>query len=217
MNKRRQPWRSLVPFIGVVLCAYGAASLMNVIPPTGSNGWVSFLSLVLTDDIFFALAGIEPLPSQFKAILALLVVLVLFGVVLLRWRTTPPVRKLMAEICRCRWAEGDLRKLSLAVEQSASMVVITDRNGVIEYVNQKFIKVTGYQRDEVVGKTPRLLQSGNTHPEKYRRLWKTISAGGEWCGEFENRKKNGELPPMSTRRSTSPSAYPSACPIRCCG
>lgn len=135
----------------------------------------------------------EPVRRQFETILALLLVLVFVGIVLLRWRITPLVRKLMAEIDERRWAEGELRKLSLAVEQSASMVVITDHNGVIEYVNQKFTKVTGYARGEVAGKTPRILQSGHTHPDEYRRLWKTISAGGEWRGEFQNRKKSGEL------------------------
>lgn len=135
----------------------------------------------------------EPLRRRFEVILALLLVLVFVGIVLLRWQITPLVRELMAEIRERRWVERDLRMLSLAVEQSASMVVITDHNGVIEYVNQKFANVTGYHHSELVGKTPRILQSGHTLNEEYRRLWKTISAGGEWRGEFQNRKKNGDL------------------------
>ncbi len=86
-----------------------------------------------------------------------------------------------------------LRQLSRAAEQSANSIVITDLEGRIEYVNPKFTKLTGYTFEEVKGKNPRILKSGKTPPEEYRRLWKTISSGGEWSGEFINRKKNGEL------------------------
>jgi len=85
-----------------------------------------------------------------------------------------------------------LRMLSLAVEQSPSSVLITDANGVIEYVNPTFIQVSGYRFDEVVGENPRLLKSGLTAPETYAELWRTISSGGVWQGELQNRKKCGE-------------------------
>ncbi|MFQ5614563.1 MAG: PAS domain S-box protein, partial [Anaerolineae bacterium] len=90
-------------------------------------------------------------------------------------------------------AEDRLRKLSRAVEQSSVSVVITDLRGNIEYVNPRFSQVTGYSPQEVIGQNPRLLKSGETPPEEYRRLWQTITAGGEWQGEFHNRKRNGEL------------------------
>ncbi|TAK97870.1 MAG: PAS domain S-box protein, partial [Verrucomicrobia bacterium] len=96
------------------------------------------------------------------------------------------------EITEIKRAEEQLRKHSRAVEQSPASIVITDRNGNIEYVNPKFTEITGYALDEVRGKNPRLLKSGETSPEEYRRLWQTISAGREWRGEFHNRKKNGE-------------------------
>lgn len=79
------------------------------------------------------------------------------------------------------------------VEQSPASIVITDLKGNIEYVNPKFSRVTGYATTEVVGQNPRILKSGELPAEEYRRMWTTISQGGEWRGEFHNRKKNGEL------------------------
>lgn len=90
-------------------------------------------------------------------------------------------------------AEEQLRQLSQAVEQSPSSIMITDTHGNIEYVNPKFTEITGYSFDEVVGKNPRILKSGETLPEAYKELWDTIIAGHEWRGEFRNRKKSGEL------------------------
>ena len=90
-------------------------------------------------------------------------------------------------------ADESLRKLWRAVEQSPTSVMITDLNGAIEYVNPKFTEVSGYTLDEVRGRNSRILKSGETPPEEYRRLWETITAGGEWRGEFHNKKKNGQL------------------------
>ncbi|MBN8220155.1 MAG: PAS domain S-box protein [Spirochaetes bacterium] len=90
-------------------------------------------------------------------------------------------------------AEEGLRKLSRAVEQSASLVMITDRDGNIEYVNRKFVEVTGYSIAEVAGKNPKFLKSGYLSEKDYEGLWSTIMRGEEWRGEFHNRKKNGEL------------------------
>ena len=90
-------------------------------------------------------------------------------------------------------AEEQLRKLSQAVEQSPAVVVITDTAGFIEYVNPKFEQITGYSFEEVRGKKTNILKSGKTTPEAYQELWKTIISGSEWRGEFQNRKKNGEL------------------------
>ena len=73
------------------------------------------------------------------------------------------------------------------------MIVITDINGDIEYVNPKFTALTGYTFEEVIGKNPRISKSGNTPPEEYKSLWTTIKSGAEWRGELCNKKKNGEL------------------------
>ncbi len=79
------------------------------------------------------------------------------------------------------------------VEQSPISIVITDAHGLIEYVNPHFCRLTGYQADEVYGVNPHILKSGNTKADTYADLWKTILRGDIWRGEFQNRKKNGEL------------------------
>lgn len=89
--------------------------------------------------------------------------------------------------------QEELNKLSRAVEQSPSIVVITDPGGTIEYVNPKFTEVTGFSREEAVGQNPRILKSGELAPEVYRQMWETIRGGGEWRGEFHNRRKDGSL------------------------
>ena len=89
--------------------------------------------------------------------------------------------------------EAHLRQLSIAVEQSPASILICDRNGIIEYVNPHFTALTGYTLEELIGKTPGILKSGETSHETYEKLWHTILAGGEWRGEFHNRKKDGEL------------------------
>ncbi|MFH0726927.1 MAG: response regulator [Pseudomonadota bacterium] len=92
-----------------------------------------------------------------------------------------------------RRAEEQLHKLSRAVEQSASTVVITDPRGYIEFANPRFTETTGYTLTEAIGKHTRVLKSGHTPAETYTQLWETITTGKEWRGEFLNKKKNGEL------------------------
>jgi diguanylate cyclase (GGDEF)-like protein/PAS domain S-box-containing protein len=84
-----------------------------------------------------------------------------------------------------------LRKLSLAVEQNPSSIVITDLDGSIEYVNDAFIKATGYSRSEVLGQNPRILQSGKTPKDIYTEMWDTLLHEETWKGEFINRAKDG--------------------------
>ncbi len=89
--------------------------------------------------------------------------------------------------------EVELLKLSSAVEQSPTIVMITDIEGTIEYVNPKFAELTGYSIEEAIGENPRFLKSGKTSPEAYEKLWDTITSGNAWRGEFCNKKKNGVL------------------------
>ncbi len=97
------------------------------------------------------------------------------------------------DLTKAKTVESRLWSLSAAVEQSPVAIMISDEEGRIEYVNGYFTKLTGYSEDEVVGKNPRILQSDATPQEQYQRLWRTISAGAEWRGEIEDRRKNGEL------------------------
>lgn len=97
------------------------------------------------------------------------------------------------DITERRHVEDQLRKLSRAVEHSPSIVVITNDKGNVEYVNPKFMQITGYTLEEVSGQNQRILKSGETSQEEYAQLWQTITRGGEWRGEFHNRKKSGEL------------------------
>ncbi|WP_339837337.1 response regulator [uncultured Flavobacterium sp.] len=86
-----------------------------------------------------------------------------------------------------------LLQLSRAVEQSPTLIVITNTKGIIEYVNPKFSAITGYSLEEVIGKNTNILKSGHTSPSAYKKIWKTIASGGEWKGEFLNKRKDGSL------------------------
>ena len=99
---------------------------------------------------------------------------------------------LIQEIAERRQAEEGLRMFSLAVEQSPESILITDTQSRIEYVNESFVRNTGYTREEVIGRNPRFLQSGGTAPETYRSLRGTLSRGETWHGEFLNRRKDGQ-------------------------
>jgi len=101
--------------------------------------------------------------------------------------------ELVRDITERKRNEERIRKLSLAVEQSPTIVVITDLEANIEYVNPCFTETTGYGADEVIGQNPKLLSSGHTPQEVYRELWEALAAGKMWRGEFRNKKKTGDL------------------------
>ena len=87
---------------------------------------------------------------------------------------------------------AELRKLSLVVEQSPNSIVVTNLERRIEYVNDAFTRNTGFTREEVMGKNPRLLQSGKTPLATYQTMWQTLLAGKTWTGEFFNRTRDGQ-------------------------
>lgn len=89
--------------------------------------------------------------------------------------------------------EERIHQLSLAVEQSSTSILITDTDGNLEYANSYFFKHTGYTKEECIGRNLRFIQSGNTALATYEELWETIKSGNSWKGEFQNKKKNGEL------------------------
>ncbi len=84
-------------------------------------------------------------------------------------------------------------RLSQAVEQSPVSIMIADLEGRITFVNPEFSRITGYTPEEVLGQNPRILKSGMTSADEYAALWRSISAGGTWSGEFCNKRKSGEL------------------------
>jgi PAS domain S-box-containing protein len=100
---------------------------------------------------------------------------------------------LLRDVTRRKEEETEKRTLLRAVEQSSAAIEITDIDGVITYVNPRFTEITGYTREEVLGKKSNILKSNLTPREDYKRLWKTITAGKDWHGELYNRKKNGDL------------------------
>ena len=95
------------------------------------------------------------------------------------------------EIAERRMAEAGLRKFSLAVEQSPACIMITDTEQRIEYVNEAFVRSTGFTREEALGKNPGLLHSGRTSSSSYAELASALATGEVWRGEFINRRKDG--------------------------
>lgn len=90
-------------------------------------------------------------------------------------------------------AEEKLRILSRAVEQSPAMILISDTEGSIEYINPKFTEVTGYSQMEAIGKNPRILKSDKMPDSHYKKMWDTLKAGKTWNDEMINKKKNGDF------------------------
>ncbi len=99
----------------------------------------------------------------------------------------------ISDITRLKQTETELKIVSQSVIQSPVSVVVTDYDGKIEFVNPKFIKLTGYTLNCVIGENPRILSSGNNSQDTYKNLWETIKSGHEWRGELQNKKKSGEL------------------------
>ncbi len=100
--------------------------------------------------------------------------------------------KLMLEITEHKRKAEKMHRLFQTIEQSSSSIMITDKDGLIEYVNPKFTKVTGYDSEMVIGRNPRILKSNKTSSLDYKNLWKTILSGKEWYGTFYNTKNGGE-------------------------
>ena len=100
---------------------------------------------------------------------------------------------IVRDLSQVKAAEDEIRKLARIVEDNSGMIVLTDPKGVIEYVNQAFLDATGYERHEVLGKTPKILNSGEQKPEVYQELWKTIQSGKPWRGEMQNQRKDKSL------------------------
>ena len=101
------------------------------------------------------------------------------------------VGELEAEVSQRIKAQAENLRLSTAIDQASDGIVIADVNGVIEYVNESFVRSTGYERERVIGCNPRLLKSSDHDTSFYEEIWKTISAGEIWRGEITDRRRDG--------------------------
>ncbi len=99
----------------------------------------------------------------------------------------------LTDISARKKVESELSLKSLALEAAANAIVITDREGTIQWVNDAFQRLTGYSREEAKGSNPSVLKSGAQGPDFYRSLWDTILSGRVWQGEIVNKRKGGEL------------------------
>jgi len=103
------------------------------------------------------------------------------------------IMSIINDITDRKKSEEALLRLATAVEQSAEIIMITGVKGGIQYVNPAFERITGYHRDEVIGKNPRILKSGRQGPSFYKELWETLKRGDVWSGVFQNLRKDGTL------------------------
>lgn len=107
--------------------------------------------------------------------------------------TISAICNISTDITELKRVNAELGRLFSAVEHSINVVLITDIKGRIEYVNAMFEEITGYSKEEAIGKNPSLLASGETTHAEYEELWDTIKRGKTWRGIFKNKKKNGQL------------------------
>ena len=155
-------------------------------------------SLAVIGLILAQQAGIMPTPNYKVALIQWFVLTIVTGttggLTYVAYQTTQKaLTRAEQEIAKREQVEQELRKLTRAVEQSPVSIVITNLEGLIEYVNPRFVQDSGYSSAEVLGKNPRILKTDLTPPETHHQLWKTITAGKEWRGEFVNRRKDGSL------------------------
>jgi two-component system, cell cycle sensor histidine kinase and response regulator CckA len=101
------------------------------------------------------------------------------------------VTLIVRDIAERKRSEEKLRQLSRAVEQSANLIIITDTEGTIEYVNPRLLEATGYRREEVIGRKPFFWRAGRSEAAIDDEVWRTALSGQDWRGEFQNMRKDG--------------------------
>lgn len=95
------------------------------------------------------------------------------------------------DVTQVRNAQENMKRLATAIDQTTETVVITDLDGVIQYCNPTFEKVTGYSKAEAIGQNPKMLKSGKHEPDFYSAMWDTITHGNVWSGHLINKRKDG--------------------------
>jgi len=118
------------------------------------------------------------------------------SVVSVRAGSTWTFNAFIRDISVRKQAEAQVRNLSSIIEQSEEGIVVTDRDGTIEYVNSAFVRLTGYSQKEVIGQNPRILNSGNQDAAFYKNMWDTILSGKVWQDKVIDRKKDGSFYPV---------------------
>jgi PAS domain S-box-containing protein len=196
----RRPWLFLVMILLLGLCTVKVYAFEQGQPPSSSMQPPRFTSFAAAKEHrdtpakinLFHTTGTSASEAEVlhdhnflwqEKLLALLALGLISGLALWSFRMTRHLKTSAAE----------LRKLTRAVEQSPTTIVITDLNGTIEFVNPKFTQLTGYSATEALGKNPRILKSGKTAPEVYTQLWQTITTGQIWEGELLNKARDGAL------------------------
>jgi PAS domain S-box-containing protein len=166
----RKDWPELAGLINKGLDAISSEQVISI-----NNNWIPVTIDSRFDWVTF-----------WRVLAILLAIMIAVIATILVWN-----RKLSDEIRLRLLIESELRKLTTAVDQSASSIIITDKRGLITYVNPRFVELTGYSREEALGRNPRFLKSDTKSDSEYTSLWKTITSGDIWKGDFYNRRKDG--------------------------
>lgn len=169
----------------------GAATF--ILKPAEPEQFMERIQHVLTHHKTLPLPADDPLPGDDNVILQQYSEVLVRKLEAKMAQLEQSNRTLQEEINVRKETEEQLRKLSAAVEQSPVGIIITDIAGNIEYVNPQMLQMTGYASEELTGQNPRMLKSGETPKEVYQELWNAITAGGQWRGEFHNKRKDGSL------------------------
>jgi two-component system CheB/CheR fusion protein len=103
---------------------------------------------------------------------------------------TKEIKKINTQLTE---ANKQMEKFLFAIENIPNIIMITDPKGNIEYVNNKFLEITGYSKDEVINKNPSFIKHASQNPEDYENMWETINQGKNWKGEFTNKTKSGQV------------------------
>ncbi len=186
-----------------LICSEEIFNIFEMRPEQFKNSIWAFLKRVHPDDrknVFKAYTNLEPskTPSEISHRLLLPKGKVKFIQAIFRTKHddtgTPVCTRGTVQDITARKEEETLRiRLQTAIEHTAESIIITNKNGRIQYVNPSFEKITGYSRKEAIGKKPHILRSGRHNREFYRDMWKTLFEGKVWKGHFINRKKDGSL------------------------
>ena len=183
---------SAVLWLSVLLQVIAAILALRLIPVTGKTiAWIllSFGFILMASRRAISLLYQQGLiESEWLTVMTAEVVALIISIFILSG-----VLLLKNVFLKQRHDEDELRKLTQVVEENSSSTIITDLKGKIEYVNHHFTEVTGYALNEIKGKTPRFLKSGNTPAKTFIDMWKCIREDNVWIGEFCNMGKKGEL------------------------